>query len=254
MIAPAYNSFWLAIRAAIHLGLDRGNQKLLKQIAANLPAERLRAHADDLSDPELLAIVRSLNPRQRREAIKLMPAQDRQRLRQAVREAYVDFMAQLPIRRRSKVLHHYLRIAPTLREPFHVPANWINEQGELHHDAAYAYVLNDHDYPLHRVALHQLAWSALASGSVPLPQPVDLVLNKNTPLPDALRFMNLGGWDELPVVDEHGVYCGVIYKEVLLKQLMKRWRRHLNHRTISPLFQWILALLLGGLAVWLFVR
>ena len=214
---------WASFQTAIDRSLDHGDERPLKRLAKQLSPDRLRAHAGSLSGEELLAIFKCMNARQRRWAIMLMAGPDRQRLRQAVRDAYVDFMAKMKRRPDSNVLSEYLRTAPTVREPMHIPVNWIYEQGELHSEAAYAYVLDDGDHPRERIALYHLAWSSLAAGHIPLPQPAELALNIRTPLPDAWRFMNLGGWDELPVVDDQGAYCGVLYRDVLVKQLMRRW-------------------------------
>ncbi len=180
---------------------DRDNE-LLKHMIDRLSVDELRARANALTGEELVTIVQKLNARQRRHVISAMSGESRGKLREAVRDAYVDFMAKLPRKRKPSILVQYLRAAPIMDQPVTIPAHWIAEQGELRDHSSYAYVLDAARYPAQRIALYDLAWSSLSVNNTITPHPIELALNIHTPLSAALLHMNLGGWDELPVGDE----------------------------------------------------
>lgn len=245
---------WPTIRAELQRCITDGDEQSLKRLAERVEADRLRAHAGQLTGEELLAIMTYLSDKQRRTTFKLLSSADRQRIRLAIRDHYVDYMASLPKRKRASVLDEYIIAVPPCHITEGEPIRWAFESGDRYDRATYAYVLDEADHPIQRIALAQLAWASLAAGQPPSPQPVELALNIRTPLSAAWRFINLGGWNELPVVDDEGAYKGVIYKDVLRKQVLARWRHFMRPASRTAIRLWLIAALLISAGVWFFLR
>ena len=94
------------------------------------------------------------------------------------------------------------------------------EKTDLPDAAPCVYVVDEEGRLRGSVPLVRLALADPAVRLREILEPVDYHLVRDTPVLTALRCMDDGAWDELPVLDSKGRYLGAVFRKPLLMSLL----------------------------------